>query len=344
MRHRLVFAASVLLSLVSAAIPAAPQTYTTLDPPGCGYAAVYAMSANGTIAGYCTEFFVISAAGEYSFYLIPYGRLVNLSAVNNAGSTTGRYSPSLHGQFHEYARSGNGKVWYLDPPRSADAQAEFAGINNLNQVSGDQAESNGIREGFVADWFGQLTLYAVPGALDTFGGLINDSGVIAGGYYNSGAEVPSHAYVRDQVGNITPFDAPGAGTGSAQGTFVGGLNSEGQISGGYVDSNQVAHGYIRDTDGTLTTFDAPDAGSRSDQGTLGGGINDAGQIAGYYYDSSYVAHGFFRDQSGNITEFDDPSAGTGEGQGTMPFAISNTGIIAGIYYDSNFTVHAFKRQ
>jgi hypothetical protein len=343
MHHRLVLAASILLSIISTAVLAASQTYTTLDPPGCGYAAVYAMSANGTIAGYCTEFFVISAAGEYSYYRIPYGRLVDLTAVNNAGSTTGRYSPSLHAQFHEYARTAKGKVWYLDPPRSANAQAEFAGINNLNQVSGDQEQSDGISQGFVADLFGQLTLYAVPGASDTFGGFINDSGVVAGSYYSSTIG-GTHAYVRDQFGNITPFDVPGAGTESAQGTFVGGLNSAGQISGAYVDSNYVAHGYIRNTDGTLTTFDAPNAGSGFVQGTWGMGINDAGEVAGYYYDSSYVAHGFFRDQSGNITEFDDPSAGTGEGQGTMPVAISNTGILAGIYYDSNFTVHAFKRQ
>lgn len=347
MHHRLVFAASVLLSLISTADLGASQTFTTLDPPGSSQAAAYAVSANGTIAGNCGrcgssggyEAFVINPAGDYTFYTIPFGPYLAPYFVNNFGSTTGFYYVNQRGRAHEYAKGANGKVWYLDPPRSTNAQAEFAGINNLNQVSGDQEQSDGLSQGFVADLFGQLTLYAVSGASETFGGFINDSGVIAGPYYSLTDDL-THAYIRDQFGNITPFDAPNVG----QGTYVSGLNASGQVSGVYADLNYRWHGLMRATDGTLTTFDVPGEGTGEGQGPITAYINDAGQVAGYYYDSNNITHGYLRDQFGNFTEFSDPNAGSGLGQGTYVTGISNTGVIVGYYLDSGGNLHAFKRQ
>ena len=346
MRHGLVFAASVLLSIVSAVALAASQTYTTLDPPGSSRAAAYAVSANGTIAGSCGrcgssggyEAFVINPAGNYTFYSIPFGHNTTPYFVNNFGSTTGVYPVSQGGRQHEYARGATGKIEYLDPPRNTYAEGEFAGVNNLDQLSGNQTDSSNVTHGFVAALFGPLTLFDVPGALETFGGFINDSGVIAGPYYSLTGG--SHAYIRDQFGNITPFDAPNAG----QGTYVSGLNASGQVSGVYADLNYRWHGFMRATDGTLTTFDVPGAGTGDGQGPFTAYINDAGQVAGTYYDSNNVADGFLRDQYGNFTEFSDPNAGTGLGQGTFVNGISNTGIIVGYYYDSKHNLHAFKRQ
>lgn len=119
-----------------------------------------------------------------------------------------------------------------------------------------------------------------------------------------------HGFLRTPEGAITTFDAPGAGTGSGQGTFVSsieGINPAGAISGGYTDDNNVLHGFVRDPDGTITTFNAPGAGTNS-QGTNCGGINPAGTSPGNYIDSSGVNHGFVRAVDGTIAEFDPPGS------------------------------------
>jgi hypothetical protein len=354
MRYRFVFAASILLSLISTVALAGPQdppvTYTTLDPPNATAAIVETVSANGTIAGYYfpsgsqqQQSFVISPTGTYRFYQIPFGYSTQVYAVNNVGSTTGDYF-SQGGLAHEYARAGNGRVDYFDPPRARTTFTSPGGINDFDELTGGHMDSNFVHHGFVANLFGTLTVFDVPGATSTTGETINNTGVVAGIYFGT-ANNAYHAFVRDQLGNITPFDAPGAGTTNAQGTSVQRINSTGQIAGYYADSSTVFHGFLRSPDGTFAIFDAPDAAQTSGLGTIATGINSAGQVVGYYLDSSELVHGFFRDQYGNITEFDDPDAGgTGAFEGTYAFGISNTGVIVGYYYDSNNLAHAYKRQ
>jgi hypothetical protein len=352
MRHRLVFAASVLLSIISivvfAASQAKPVAYTSLDPPNAAAAIVETISANGTIAGFYTpigsereQSFVISPAGIYRFYQIPFGQSTQASAVNNVGSTTGYYFSQAGA--HEYAMAGDGKVDYFDPPRARTTFTSPGGINDFDELTGVHTDSDSVDHGFVANLFGTMTLFDVPEATSTGGVSINDTGVVAGFYFST-ANLAHHAFVRDQFGNITPFDAPGAGTGNVQGTFAEGINSAGQIAGYYSDSSTVLHGFLRSPDGTFTTFDAPDAAHHANAGTVGLGINDAGQIVGYYSDSGNLVHGFLRDQHGNITEFEDPNAGTEANQGTYAFGISDSGIIVGYYYASDNLAHAYKRQ
>jgi hypothetical protein len=56
----------------------------------------------------------------------------------------------------------------------------------------------------------------------------------------------AHGFVRARDGTITTFDAPGAGTGSGQGTFPNGhINDTGTITGYDVDNNNVRHGFLR---------------------------------------------------------------------------------------------------
>jgi hypothetical protein len=54
-----------------------------------------------------------------------------------------------------------------------------------------------------------------------------------------------HGYVRDPDGKITEFDAPGAGTGSGQGTFALNINPAGVVTGYYIDSSNLDHGFVR---------------------------------------------------------------------------------------------------
>jgi hypothetical protein len=186
------------------------------------------------------------------------------------------------------------------------------------------------------------------GSQGTYPSGISDVGVITGDYYDSNNV--SHGFVRTPDGEITTFDAPGAGStpGLGLGTFPYSITSAGAITGFYYDSNSVSHGFVRTPDGEIRTFDAPGAGSTpgSFQGTYAGNINVEGEIAGDYIDSDNVYHGFLRTPHGNIVTFNARGAGTGAGQGTSTaFAdgINLLGAIPGAYEDANNVSHGFVR-
>ena len=54
---------------------------------------------------------------------------------------------------------------------------------------------------------------------------------------------------------------------SIQGTLPWGINTNGAITGWYVDNANVNHGFVRDKHGVLTEFDVPGAGTGPFQGT-----------------------------------------------------------------------------
>jgi uncharacterized membrane protein len=147
----------------------------------------------------------------------------------------------------------------------------------------------------------------VPGTNNlTFPQSINAQGTIAGFYlaFTSTFPFPTitrHGFVRDKLGNITTFDAPGAGTGLPRGTTALSINNEGAIVGFYSGFDNRQHAFVRDKDGNITTFDAPGA-----YDTAAGSINGEGAIAGYYFDFNSARFGFVRDKHGNFTTFSAP--------------------------------------
>jgi len=152
---------------------------------------------------------------------------------------------------------------------------------------------------------------------------------------------------RDHWPTFTTFDAPGAGTGSGQGTFPTAINTEGAITGYYTDASNVEHSFLRDCDWdrhekdcergdrTITTFDIPG----DVNGIFPVSINPKGAIAGYYYDASFVSHGFLRARNGSLTTFDVP----GGVNGTTPVSINPAGAITGYSIDVNLVFHGFLR-
>jgi hypothetical protein len=54
-----------------------------------------------------------------------------------------------------------------------------------------------------------------------------------------------HGFLRAKDGDFTTFDAPGAGTGFAQGTRAEFIDAGSQITGFYYDENNVGHGFLR---------------------------------------------------------------------------------------------------
>jgi hypothetical protein len=151
------------------------------------------------------------------------------------------------------------------------------------------------------------------------------------------------APVSAQQVHIITFDAPGADAnpGDFNGTYPGGINFWGVITGSYQDTNSTFYGFVRSPEGNFTTFEEPDADLGSFNGTAPCCINDLGEITGVYYDATGFSHGFVRSPGGKFTSFDVPGAG---GYGTTPLAINLEGAIVGFYTDSNFSFHAFLRS
>jgi hypothetical protein len=78
-------------------------------------------------------------------------------------------------------------------------------------------------------------------------------------------------------------------------TAVFGINSRGQIVGGYVDAEGTVRSFLLD-DGVFTSIEHPDAGAGPGSGTLAFGLNDTGQVVGTYIDADGRGHGFLRDK------------------------------------------------
>ena len=55
----------------------------------------------------------------------------------------------------------------------------------------------------------------------------------------------NHGFVRDNIGAITMFDVPGAGTAPGQGPYAFSIAPNGAATGYSFDSDNVVHGFVR---------------------------------------------------------------------------------------------------
>ena len=149
--------------------------------------------------------------------------------VDSRGVAHG-YLRAVRRHTHHIRRSGRGP---------GSGQGTFAGSMSLSGdlIAGYYSDSTGMNHGFVRAADGTITKFDVPGAA-TGPGLgtttywaqcINPAGAITGSYMDQNGAV--HAFVRTADGTIAKFDAPGAGVGSGQGTYVWAINPAGTVAG-----------------------------------------------------------------------------------------------------------------
>jgi len=296
--------------------------FTTFDAPGAGtapYNGTSPVSINdlGVITGWYSDAngfnhgFLRSPDGHFTTFDVPgvggYGSFP--VALNLEGATVGYYTDS-NDLFHSFLRKPDGTFSTFLGPGQCDTNgsqgcygSEDSNINAFGLSVGNYMDNtaNLVQHGLIRNPNGTLTTFEVPGAgtgmyqgtgcPGCYAGL-NQWGTIAGIYTD--ANTVFHGFVRSPNGKFTTYDAPGAGTGSFQGTGCYsdcpvGLNNEGAIAGIYIDANYVYHGYLRSPAGNIVTVDP--VGSIF---TFPDGINDLGTIAGYYADSNGVYHGFLR--------------------------------------------------
>jgi hypothetical protein len=301
--------------------------FTIFDAPGAGTAAfqgtrAYAENPSGTITG----FFIDSAnvvhgyvrdnqgvitvfdapgagAGPFPEGTFPFSPLI----INPQGAITGWATDSALVS-HGFLRDRNGAFTTFDVPGAGTGAGQgtfpFA-ISNDGDITGFYVDATGANHGFLRDKKGVITTYDVPGAgtgpgQGTFGGGITPSGTIMGNYFD--ADNLSHGFVLDKKGVFTTFDAPHAGNvpGSFQGTYPFGLNTNGAITGWYVDEANVNHGFVRDKHGALVEFDVPGAGTDPFQGPNVYSIAPNGAVTGFFLDPNNVVHGFVREAHGTL--------------------------------------------
>jgi probable HAF family extracellular repeat protein len=142
-------------------------------------------------------------------------------------------------------------------------------------------------------------------------------------------------------------------------SLIGGINTSGEMVGGYGDLSNNVHAFI-DNAGVFTTFDFPGGSgtialAASNQhgflnnggtftqidfpgttaGTSASGINSSGEIVGYWYDSTNVQHGFLL-SNGVFTSIDFPLA-----KSTEAWGINDDGEISGSFVDTSSVTHGF---
>ena len=296
-------------------------SFTIFDAPGAGTAnfqgtRAYATNPSGTITG----FFIDSVNAVHGYVRSNQGVITVFDApgagtgpfpegtfpfspeiINPNGAITGWATDSALVS-HGFLRDRNGGFTTFDAPGAGTGAGQgtfpFA-ISHGGEITGFYVDGTNANHGFLRDAKGVITTFDVPGAdQGTFGGGFTPEGGIMGNYFD--ADTLSHGFLRDRNGVFTTFDAPDAGNvpGSFQGTYPFGINTNGAITGWYVDDANVNHGFVRDRHGAFVEFDVPGAGTGPFQGPNVYGIAPNGAVTGFFFDPDNVVHGFVREADG----------------------------------------------
>jgi len=217
----------------------------------------------------------------------------------------------------------------FDVPGATGTQVN--GVNDGGVIEGAFTDASG-QHGFVAGPVG-LARFDFPGTSGvTQAFAIDNAGDVVGVYTDAAGA--SHGFRRSPGGAITALPpAPGAGTGSGQGTFPTGITDSGEIVGFSVGPDGVAHGYAQSPDGRFTVINAPGAGAAAGQGTFLFSVDDRGVICGGYVTSGNVEFGLV-DRGGQITSIDDPATPQNAAGGTDADGFAR-GVMVGDYIDAN---------
>lgn len=342
------FATLLLCLLVISSTPLQAQgssLFTTIDVSGAGTGALQgtaatAIDAAGDVAGIYIDSskyqhaFVRSAGGTVSTFVASGSTGYNILTVpigfDTAGDLVGLFHDT-NGVNHGFVRSAtSGKITLFNVTASGSLPAAGTAndqgtipitINGAGEIAGIYIDSRNITHGFVRSASGTITPFnaaAITGSSSKsnqgiYFVTLNASGLVAGAYLD--ANSVAHGFIRSSSASagITTIDAPGAGTGASQGTAISGIDAAGDVTGVYVDANNVIHGFVRyASTGDFATIDAPGAGTATYQGTYPDAFDAAGDIFGSYTDGNNGVHGFVLPAKGTIKTYDVPGANSAQ--------------------------------
>ena len=212
--------------------------------------------------GNATTYGILNTGGNITVINPPTSTFSEANGINNVGQVVGNFNGSTGQDGFIYS---NGRFTIITDPGNHGYISPY-GINDSGQIVGQYAIYNGPAS-FI-ETGGVFTTILDPGAQDTWAYGINNSGVVAGTFYDGSA---SHYHGFTYVnGSFTTIDDPSA----SGGTWVYGVNNVGQLVGNYIDGTG-NHGFV-DTAGSFVTIDDPATYGN----TNARGINDAGQVVG----------------------------------------------------------------
>jgi hypothetical protein len=217
--------------------------------------------------------------GAFVDVTVPVSLITGLEKINDHGTATGQTWDNNDDQtpVNDFVRHPDGTTDFLPPvmPGAVFFGGYVVGINNQDTIVGTFTVNATLpsfgTQGFILE-HDTYTVFNYPGATATWLGAINDSGTIAGTWFDSQGNY--HGFLRHKDGSLAPVEVPGAGAG---GEAPFGLNNKGDVVGAYLDSGSNIHGFVL-SDGVYTTLDFPQDGGL----TVALDINDERVIVGTY--------------------------------------------------------------
>ncbi len=232
-------------------------TYSSLDVPGEPFTDVWGTNSSGQIVGSYVDSLsdqhgFLYSGGAFTTIDVTFAGATTTTAlgINDLGQIVGAWvdgSGIVHG-FVDKA----GTFTSIDDPNVAPCPSNIClisqltaatGINRNGEIVGIWQDSGGVIHGFTLD--PTLTTYMTvdePNAATGQAGYgtvawgVNDSGDIAGYYYDSG--LAEHGFVySNSSGNYQQVEIFGA-----LGTFLFRIKNKGQLVGGFYDQFSEVHG------------------------------------------------------------------------------------------------------
>jgi hypothetical protein len=268
----------------------------------------------------------MAAQNSYTFQTInyPHDTFTQLLGINVSGEIAG---------YHNF-NDNKGFTYELSTKKfktenfPGSTATQVIGIDGNGGTCGFYVDQANVTHGFLDD---NNSFKTVDFPETPFNQLLGRNNLAqAAGYYSqtangSGPFVP---YIYDINGGVFEvISIPGAV--SAQATDI---NARQQVTGFFIDSNNVNHGWWLNG-GTLLQLDYP--GSTFTQAT---GENNFGLVVGTYQDSAGASHGFvYHVATATYTSVDDPH-GVGV---TLVNGVNDKGQLAGFIMPSSSTASGF---
>src|SRR5271166_5598132 len=226
---------------LSARSLSAQATFVPIDAPGAGTGQgqgtfPLAINRSGVIVGYFTDGsgtehgFIRAADGTFTTVDVPGAMGTQITTVNSLGLVAGFYY--LATTTPGFLRYRNGAIGILNDPGTSFTTP--TAMNDTGQVAGELGLFGGASRGFVWSSTQTFTIVTYRYYAGSFVGVtgLNSSGVTVGSYSDHFDQRTFHAFLRDNLGNVTSFDA----TDSTKNTYASAINSSGQVAGYYFDS------------------------------------------------------------------------------------------------------------
>jgi probable HAF family extracellular repeat protein len=208
--------------------------FKTVDYPGAAFTILGGVNNHGVVFGYYNDG-TADHVVTYDARNGAWGKLPDIPGyplnqgygINDAGFAVGvafSSTGAVAWQWDPVRRAYS----YLSVPGAAEYSTSPSGLNNLNQVAGYYADSDGNYHGFI-ELNGNYTIYNAPGATETYPDGINDWGVLQGQWDD--ANYNELGFLATTTGYFQSVDYPGSVA-----TAIVGINDKLAICGGYSPS------------------------------------------------------------------------------------------------------------